>query len=132
MISREYLAGLFDGEGCIGIYKVKRSCRPEPEHIMQVVLASTFKPVLEQITIIHGGNLRVVNTDCWRLTWSSTKAATILNYMLPCLIIKREQALLALEYQQLVDELGRTMDTFDDREELCRQIKALKYERWTR
>lgn len=92
MISLEWLAGFFDGEGYIGIYGRKRNWR------LLAGIAQCNKEILTQIQTQFGGCLyaklrrSVKHNQGWELRWSSQEAATLLKQLFPYLRIKREQA----------------------------------------
>ena len=112
----QYLAGLFDGEGCISIiranvksknerarspaYELKLHIRmtdPRPIKVFRdffdtkkggYVVRQEYKPLNHRPTYCFG---------C-----SHTKAETIIKQLLPYLICKKEQAELAIEFQQYI------------------------------
>lgn len=106
-----YLAGLVDGEGYIGItkrlpgrnkmvapkYNERLSvamCDPRPLRLLQ----RRFR-IKRELTLRR----RYVEThrDCFVFEVEHDKAAEIIKSLLPFLVVKREPALLALEFNQL-------------------------------
>jgi len=71
-VEHAYLAGFFDGEGCICI---------------------NYQPSLRQCS------LRLQVTQQWVWSCQSLQAAAALRAMLPFLDVKRDQAEIALEFQ---------------------------------
>lgn len=104
-----YLAGLFDGEGYIGIAKNSRA-KTGPSYMLQIALTMTdpYAPSLLHQTF--GGSLyltkrSIVNpkhADAWSWFCASVKAAEALRQLHPFIRIKKPQADLALEYQAVV------------------------------
>lgn len=108
----EYLAGLMDGEGCVGIRRVQtKATYGRPCYCLVIQLAMTYQPVIEILCEEFGG---VIYIDHWyvhlkhkpsyKWTVYGRKAAAILAKMLPTLIVKREQAELALRFQANMHE----------------------------
>lgn len=131
MVSVEYAAGFFDGEGCIHIARTIR-----------VILGGCFQPDLLKRFSIRWGGAPVAQlykrkgkarpTVRWELTGS--KAAAFLNDVLPHLIEKREQAEVALRYYNYQTSLkvrGGKGYTSDQRlllDTLAKELKGLKRE----
>ena len=110
-----YLAGFFDGEGCVGIYErsVANSGQGavNPYCSLTVCISNTNHEVLAHIQKTCGGIITNGSQDwypplkggglrktLWRWSAQSREGAHLLKAMLPYLIVKREQALVALEY----------------------------------
>lgn len=110
-----YLAGFMDGEGSFSIVKTyqinerkdgsKHKCIRYHLHIK---IANTNLPVLEWIVLHFGGQISAKKDWSpkwkkrydWTLTGHSRMEVMILA-LLPYLLIKREQALVALEFARL-------------------------------
>jgi len=99
-----YLAGLFDGEGCvrIEINKLKNPKRMNQfrDHL-ESIIANTYLPVLEECKILFGGHVKkssMGNKQCWQWKLLSLSAAIFLSAIFPYTKIKRDQIGLALEY----------------------------------
>jgi len=111
MITKEdiiYIAGLFDGEGCIFIQKhppdVKRRM-VNPHYQLTVTLSNTDIPVLEWIKTTFGGNFylrkilfRKKEQGEWKL--SDKKALSFLYLIRPYAKIKKEQVDIAITFQE--------------------------------
>lgn len=150
MLSIEYLAGLFDGEGYITIdHRRKMSHRVERCQI-KCGISLVYKPLIEQLADQFDGIVNV-NDSAHRknprnrivYAWvaSSTVAVKFIRDVHPFLIIKRAQADLALQLQDNIDEHFRFMRNrwldrddpkrlaiLDYRTDLVQRIKALKKE----
>ena len=116
-ITIQYLAGLFDGEGCISIacakqgWKNSRSKSPAYELKLHIRMTDPrpikiFRDYFQQF--LNGGysvrqeyeHPNHKPTYCYGC--SHSKAETIIKQLLPYLIVKKEQAELALEFQQYI------------------------------
>lgn len=103
MLSSEqlaYIAGIVDGEGCIGLTRMKQT-----RIVMRVSVAMTDKIIPEWLDAEFGGTLSVRNTrPGWktRYDWNiySQKALVFLKQVLPFLVIKKGQAELAITFQE--------------------------------
>lgn len=142
-----YVAGLFDGEGYIRIATFKQS---KLHTRMQLFggIGMTYLPVIQQLQERFGGSVQCNDHSrrnaahrpqhFWLV--SSVKAANFLKSVVPHLIVKREEALLAIEFQNSIDEwrgkLGnRSPKSFTTereavwayRRDLARRISELKH-----
>lgn len=96
-----YLAGIFDGEGCITINQNQKGYKLE----CLLVTAGSYIPNLFQFTF--GGSLRKrkQNTDkrwhdYYRWQISSRQALSFLKVITPYLRLKKPQAELAIKFQE--------------------------------
>lgn len=150
MLSVEYLAGLFDGEGYIIVDHRRLSTHRVERCQIKVGISLVYKPVIQKLADQFHGVLNV-NDSAHRKSprnrivyaWvaSSKPAVSFLRLVTPHLIIKREQAELALLLQENIDEhygfmRNRWLDRndpkrlaiLDYRTELALKIKELKKE----
>jgi len=100
-----YIAGFFDGEGCIVIYKNKRTKGINFYHNLFVTATQQDIKPLKKIKQIFGGQVRLINrknTKSNYFTWQASGkiALTFLKKISPYLIIKKEQALLGIKFQE--------------------------------
>ena len=96
-----YTAGIIDGEGCIGIYKItnKRSFQAK------VRVGSTDEELVLWLQDTYGGHINLTNwTTAGRpfFTWDKSDSDIIgfLESILPYLRIKKPQAEIALRFQE--------------------------------
>lgn len=106
MISSQYAAGLFDGEGCISIQEYKGIFQKS------VRLAATYRPVVEALCEKYRGNIACQttthrNAHYWYLT-SKNDIAAFLEDVLPYLLEKKQQAEVMLEVCTLPTKQGMT------------------------
>lgn len=90
-----YLAGFFDGEGCI----VSRTNTGVTGRILTVIISQNWSRILQDIKEIYGGSLhRHRNRKTSNLAITSQPAAErFLKDVLPYLHVKKDEASLALE-----------------------------------
>ena len=104
------MAGLFDGEGSINIFKQpRRKDMSVPAYFVEMSIGNTHKGVLQWVLENFGGRLThngVQYTPSSHKTWrwraSTSEACDILAALLPYLLVKKEQAALVLEFQKRV------------------------------
>ena len=107
-ISVKYLAGLIDGEGCIdwGFNYDKKLNKRYIRPRLRITLTKPGYEVIDLLVNNFGGNVevRIPNNPKWTpsKTWyaTSTKAVTVLNHVKNSLIIKKEQAKLAIAWEK--------------------------------
>ena len=137
-----YVAGIFDGEGCIFIHEKNPRKRGKSTNFeLEIYVVNTNMPMLQFVQRVCGGNiskngLRIhlrdgrLGRQSWRWAAQSRKAADLLRQLLPYLIVKYDQAVLALQFAETkVNRQGRGRLKVEDlelRRSLAEQIKALK------
>ena len=103
MTDIEWLAGFFDGEGCIVI--VRRKPAKNFLHYLRLDIGNTHKSSIEKIHSILGcgtvNRSEGTNRPMWRWQATGNGAAKTLWLLLPYLVTKRKQAKLALDFQIL-------------------------------
>ena len=105
-----YAAGLIDGEGCIRIGKYTDHKTQELRYRGQLSIGMTSRAAVEWMRDRMGGNFYIYRTSydkakpAYNWTMRSTEAAALLSAILPHLIIKREQALLLIEFAETVHQ----------------------------
>ena len=135
-----YLAGLFDGEGCISILKEKdqrgfKSYR----YRLRIQITNTNKSVMDWLNerfnfyITERKDLKKNWKRCWVGVRHDRKARNLLVEMLPYLKVKKDEALLAIEFQKHKDTVGTsngasglTLEQIEYRERLKKELSALK------
>ncbi|MBA7577582.1 hypothetical protein ES708_19435 [subsurface metagenome] len=101
-----YMAGLFDGEGCIHITKTKagKYNHRSDYHQLQVNLVNTNKKVLDWIKNRFGGSVRRHDIKSRSKAWTwyiyTIKAKDFLKMIYPYLVIKEKQAKIAIEFRE--------------------------------
>lgn len=124
LLSKEYIAGFFDGEGCITIHS--------RNYQLRLLIGNTYINVLKNIQDTCGGRIyRNEKKKYKKLSYvwetSSNNAISFLESILPYLIVKKEEALIALDFERTKTYKKRlTQDEIDSREGYMRRLKSLK------
>lgn len=129
MLSHQYVAGLFDAEGCVYIQK---------HYQLSVKIVNTNLKVLKLIKNIYGGDLFFNNDNgkngelkSWEWYIVSDNAIVFLKKINIFLIEKKKQVDLAIEYQENKSKnplhLKVPIDEIEKREKFRKKINELKY-----
>lgn len=123
-----YLAGIMDGEGSIMLPH-----RGRGYHVVTVSISNTYEPLIRLIHEREGGSFYTRSNQsiyskplyAWHLRGRAT--LPLLRRLHPFLIVKREQAGLAIEFLELPSGWGTKMlpDTFARRAELVERCAEL-------
>lgn len=129
-----YLAGFFDGEGCISItYNIKRR-----NYCLSISIANVKPNVLLDFHHIFGGNLHYSVTkqknrrNSWRWEINGKSGGDFLTTLFPYLVLKKEEARLALEFRihlrskSLGRGRGLSKEEREIRESYRKRIRELK------
>ncbi len=141
-ISVEYIAGFFDGEGCIGIYyssagRRRKDGTKSAVYRLSVSLGQTDPAVIRHLKDQFGGTVSFYERskknpnrlDAWYWYITSKRAGDFLRAIEPYVIGKRQQLLLALEFQNQklpAGEAHRDSGVRDRGREYSQQLKAMK------
>lgn len=145
-----YIAGLFDGEGCIQIIQQskRRNGRTTP-YCLSVCISNTDTKVMRWLYASLGGVLidrpgRNGGSCSWSWQTYTNNAATFLEHISPFLVIKRAECDTALEFSQHMQEQkhagyerkgvkkGRPVlspDILAYRQSLCDRLKHIRLAR---
>lgn len=140
-----YLAGFIDGEGSIFITTRKPRIEKENnyqysvQHYLYLVVVNTNPKPIKLLKEVFGGRIYSLRgTSCgWRPTWRwetvCKKAESIIRELLPYLIVKKEEAELALEFRKECKKpLGQIRvkklkkEIIDKREKYKKSMQELK------
>lgn len=145
-----YMAGLIDGEGCIGIYKTCGSGkhrRVYPQYVMSLGMSNTHLGVIKWICQMFGGTYHIANSGAknpkYSVAWSwkitARHAKWVLEQVIPYLRIKRDQAEIAIEFQNHVQDMSWVKgngfargvlpmppEIFQHRQDLAAKLKSTK------
>ncbi len=96
--SLAYIAGFFDGEGCVMVSDSKGRCST-----ITIQFTNTNLDVLDYIAnLLEGSRIysqkRYGRKEIWRLVLSSSFAVDAIELLLPYLVVKKDVAKLALEF----------------------------------
>jgi len=114
-----YLAGFFDGDGYISIYPTGTN-----HHRIGVAITQKHIDILNLYKSIFGGSISKLKTHAYIWQLSSKKAASFLVSILPYLILKKDEATIAIEYQELIGK--RVKKLYKRRIELYNDFILLK------
>ena len=129
-----WAAGIVDGEGCIqSSHQVFKS----GHELISIYLTvgNTDVRVMKKFEELFGGKVRITRITVtgktayeWRAGCKET--AEILNILLPWLIVKKEQAELAILSRQYIGRGGayrRSVSAFNELKRIHGEIKGLKH-----
>ncbi len=126
-----YTAGIFDGEGHVGVYArdaLKRSFR------LKLGITSTNGNLIGFLIEHFGGSFSQLsgeasrNLRCYQWELSFVKAGEFLEEIYPFLLIKQEQVKLAILFQSGQHVRRKTQEQIELCRWICKQMKALKKE----
>lgn len=137
-----WAAGVLDGEGCIHFSVYRPPARPSAKYRLFIDIQMVHLPTLLKIEGMLGGSVRPINRgakkgnrrDIWRWSIGNKAAERILPLLLPYLITKRAEAVIALEFFALdlpkPSRRGRSQEHTSILEDLARQMKVAKRYEW--
>ena len=97
MIPVQCLAGFVDGEGYLGLARIRRHHR-SPEYCLRLSIYNTNRMILEDIQRTTGGTMSVIGQRqagwkvSYALIWTNAAAAKLIRKIKPFLIVKSEQS----------------------------------------
>lgn len=134
----QYIAGFFDGEGGINIYQIKPTrkwYRKNIGYTLSVFIHNTDKRIIDLFNGKYGGyvNIRKRKSDKWKTGYdwklSSCQAKNFLKEIVSYLILKKERAKIAIEFQEVKERklwrFGQNPKEVLDFYELCYQKMRL-------
>lgn len=136
-----YAAGLFDGEGCVHIAcQKKRAAVRGCVYRLNVTMAQNHLGTLVDFQNLVGVKGRIYhrvrtgtsNRDHYCLTYDGSAAEALLTTLLPYLHRKRDEALIALEFQQRTElqrhfgPKGCPAHIWEHRKSLYKKLRNLK------
>lgn len=102
-----YIAGFFDGEGCI---RIKKANQGGNSYFVIAHITNSNISILQQIQDLFGGAIRKqekgVNKTVYNLCISTSEAVDFLKTLSPFLQEKKEQALLAIKFHDQKSKLS--------------------------
>ena len=139
MISDEYAAGFFDGEGCVAAYLCTNTSNGKAykalTYYIGIVQGSSL--ALQELKDKYGGSLRLdknlkskfSNRDFWRWTIRGKEGDRFVQAIRPYAIEKKDQLVV---FQHVRETVGKpfgnkiSSDVWELREMLVQQLKDLK------
>src|SRR4030042_6476953 len=125
-----YLAGFFDGEGCIAIVKDKNHLG-NVQYSLRVIVSNTNDYVLHLYKLSFGGRIHKREykqpewRDCYAWALNSTRAYDFLKCVYPYLILKKAQADLAFEFQENQSKYAASNLRLSDKEISMREEQRI-------
>ena len=99
-----YISGYIDGDGCFYIAEEKVGKRLKTKPITTIIISSVNPHVLETFKDLYGGTVRLVSMahdnskDLYHFTLRKACSTRLASHMLPYLVEKKDECLLALEF----------------------------------
>ena len=115
MVPVEYLAGFVDGEGYLGLARIRRRHR-SPEYCLRLSIYNTNRMILEEIKRTMGGTMSEVGKrragwkPSYALIWTNAAAARVIQKIKPFLLVKSEQSEALLAFDQRIRAGRRVRD----------------------
>lgn len=101
-----YLAGLFDGEGCVHIRHNKRNdCPKGVQYQLMIRVAMASEHLCRLYQMSFGGRVyqckkyKSYHKQLWQWVCSSRQAGDFLKAISPYLILKKSEAILGIKFQ---------------------------------
>jgi len=125
-----YAAGAIDGEGCIGLHRTGNKSRPSVG--LRLSVFNTDPRLPYRMQDLFGGNVYVSKRPLghkplheWVLL--SAKAADVLKKVYPYLVIKKEQADIALDFAKIIGKRGpQKSEIMEKREDFKKKMHVVK------
>lgn len=138
-----YTAGLFDGEGWITLCRQMIKGRIDYRYQLVVGIGMVHKPIIYSLQETYGGNVynkprssgqSLATRDGFHWRLSSGKASAFLEMLAPHLIVKQDEAILAIEIQKHIrrhiQDLAHKPDIrpklIAERDAMYLQLRAMK------
>lgn len=128
-------AAWIEGEGCITITSQQRKKGCNRSYSMHIIVTNNDRRVCEWLKAHWGGSIQSRDLPsqtqyvCYRWQLGASAAATLLKAIYPYMLIKRDQAALAIAFQehmQLQPYGVHRGDCFTERQQMQDKLKALK------
>lgn len=124
-----YIAGIFDGEGYVGIQSDGKKAKHGKRNLrLRVAVSSTDEWLCQYLKFAIGGGViklrRASETlkPCWQWEISYRQAGDFLKLILPYLHLKKPQAELAIKFQ---DAKGRSTRALDDKKRAVEEAQRI-------
>jgi hypothetical protein len=133
-LSLEYIAGFFDGEGCVTI---QRRSDGRSHYSVHASIGQVDPQNLIKIQRQFGGSLREikkkVQRSSWRLTLTGSKAEIFLKALVPYLQNKKKEAVLALKLRDKANPTGIALQEKEHlrRKEIDLKMRTLKRQNYS-
>jgi hypothetical protein len=97
-----WAAGFIDGEGCVSLSKAKcKTTSSGVRFVLKLVVSQKRRIALDKLQSMFGGTVRrPASQDVWWWTVCTQDAAEVLRQLLPYLVEKHDQAVIAIAFQE--------------------------------
>jgi len=122
-LSPQWLAGFFDGEGCVGVYANTSYTK------LDVNISQKNPGILAIISLKFPAKVSYSKKDdTYHIAWSGRNAIPVLEFIKDYVIVKKRQVELALEFTSLIIGKGYcpSNEQLERREEIGIELKRLK------
>jgi hypothetical protein len=136
-----YIAGLFDGDGCVGLYTRNKTVSNSLE--LSASIGGTNPFPLIKCKDYFGGFIHIQGQRStkkgykyktfWNWKVCARKAEYFLGQILNYLIIKKQEVEIALESRKLVDprsNFGKSINVEMQKTNMANKMKELKKQEW--
>lgn len=128
-----YLAGIMDGEGCIGIelQRANKSCRKVDYYIPRVAIINSSYPLIEWLTNNFGGKYHTRKKETGKkiiYVWNvfGQHMEDIIRELIPYLIVKSKAANIILRYRETIgDEWNIPQEIHAKRLKLYQEMRSV-------
>lgn len=101
VVNSSYVAGFFDGEGCVGVYA------PRSRPAVQITMSQRTRPVLDEIRKFLGYGQVRLNSGKYTLRIDGKKdVRKFIRSIYPYSIVKKDQLRMAYELTNLIHPPG--------------------------
>ena len=129
MITLDYFAGLFDGEG--SVYVDKSKTKAGYRCTLKLQITNSDENVMKLIHSQYGGRLRArplrLGTKLiYDIRWSGKEAKKIINLLLPFTIIKTNELLLSLRFPIGTSGHESSIELIQSQNQISQYLKNMK------
>ena len=121
-----YIAGLFDGEGCIFVGRRELERMKGISYRLTLKVSMTVERPIKALKDTLGGSYGPIhwhtrnnNRTAWRWEIDGNKAAEVLKQVLPYLLVKKEEAVLAIQFQEHLQYLRNKLRHLPEHEQVA-------------
>lgn len=127
MLTPEYVAGFFDGEGCVYVDNTK-----EKVYVLKITLAQNTKLILEKIKEIYGGNIytrqptSTKQYEVYQWTASGQEAFNFILSIIPHSIVKQQELLRAIQFPLKIIGVNPSPEIIEQRKNIREDLQKFK------
>lgn len=124
-----YFAGLFDGEGCIGLYRRSDGTG----YASSICITNTVKAPLDELVKFYGGKVvkkhtRINQKQVYNWQIYGENLINFINFIQPYLRIKNEQIKLFLKYKSISHKgINYSQHEYEEIDKISKDMRVLKH-----